>query len=258
MKRIFCIAAALLLAGAAVMIPVSRTTAAGQQHTCPPAPAPGSSVNGGLLVTGPCTLSNVTVNGGATVTSTGHLELENNSTVHGGVTVQPGGELDLGHTIGSNTDTFTPNTIDGGIDSTKASDIDLDNATVNGSVDITGPNGSSSSLFICGSTLHGSVTITGINGNFGPSEIGDPGEPSQTGPVADCPANSFDGGLTVTGSRLIEIESNTIHGSVSINSTMLYELAGNTITGSASCTGSTTFTDGDHTANNVNGSDTCP
>src|SRR4051812_7579168 len=99
---------------------------AAPQNTCPPDPPPGSTVNGGLLVTGMCHLDNVRVNGGIVVTGTGQLEVEN-SVVNGGIDVQPGGELDVGHTLFSYTATFTPSTINGGIRVANASDLDVEN-----------------------------------------------------------------------------------------------------------------------------------
>jgi hypothetical protein len=239
----FFVTVTTLLAVAAFAVPASRAVA-GQQNTCPPVPPPGSRVNGGLLVTGPCVLNDVTVNGGATVTSTGHLELENHSTIHGGVTVQPGGELDAGHVIFSRIATYSPSTIDGGIDYTNGLDLDLNGATVFGDVSI---NGSASFPTMCLTDFHGSVKVSNVTSGL--MLIGDPGEPFQAGPHTDCPGNTIDGSLFVTNSRILEIEGNTVSGSVFID-TSTVEFAGNTIGGSAHCTGVTPFTDGDPSPNN--------
>lgn len=226
-----------------------------QKTTCPPSPPPGSTVPGGLLVTGICHLVHVTVNGDVVITSTGHLELEQ-STVNGHVKVQPGGELDSGHTVFSDTATFLPSTIRGGIDADKVLDIDLDNATVYGTITLSGtPAGA---YAICGSTLHGKLELINVQSPFAnfPTIVGDPGEFVQLGPHHDCPANTIDGSVFVIGSHHIEIEGNTITGSVQIVDSSV-ELAGNKIGGSAHCRGLQPYTDGDHTANIVRGSNTC-
>lgn len=100
-------------------------------------PAPGSTVQGAIDDEGACTLQNVTVNGNVTVSSGAGLELEN-STVKGNILVQPDGELDAGHTIDSNTATYTQNTITGSIILDHALDFDLVGATIGGSVTVTG------------------------------------------------------------------------------------------------------------------------
>lgn len=226
-----------------------------QKTTCPPNPAPGSTVDGGLLVTGICHLVHVTVKGDVLIASTGHLELEQ-STINGHVKVQPGGELDSGHTVFSGTATFLPSTIRGGIDADKVLNIDLDNATVYGTITMSGtPAGAYS---ICGSTLHGKLELINVQSPFAnfPTFIGDPGEILQLGPHHDCPGNIIDGSVFVIGSHRIEIEANTITGSVQIIDSSV-ELAANKIGGSAHCRGLQPFTDGDHSANIVRGSNTC-
>jgi hypothetical protein len=235
MRPVLAITAAVVLSVVLWATPLSSTTVR-SQNTCPPVPPPGATVHGGLVVSGACILDHVTVDGGVTVTATGHLELEHNSTVHGGVTVEAGGELDVGHTIASDTATFTPNTIDGGITFTNGSDMDLENATVHGAVSIVVSNTPNFSLSICGSALHGTLTLTGVQGLAGvPALVGDPGEPLfQAGPHPDCLGNTIEGAVVVTNSSNLELEGNTIHGSVSItNSTVGF--SGNTITGSTHC-----------------------
>ena len=256
MRRFRIFTAAAVIAGAALALGGSPAGAA-NKNTCPPPPPPGSTVNGGLLVTAQCTLVDVTVNGGATVTSTGRLELER-STIRGGVDVQPGGELDSGHTSSSAVGTFLPSTIDGGVNSDHGIDIDLQNATVNGRTTIVG-NAAGFSPTICKSTLNGSVTISDINSPnpFFPTIVGDPGEPIQAGPVPDCPGNTINGSLFVTNSRFLEIEGNSIDGSVFLDTSTI-ELAANNISGSVHCNNATFYTDGDPAPNNVGGSFDCP
>jgi hypothetical protein len=190
-----------------------------------------------LLVTGPCILVDVTVNGGATVTSTGHLELER-STINGGITVLPGGELDSGHTMFSVVATGLPSTIHGGIDITNGLDVDLINADVNGKVSV---NGITIGLPVfCGSHFHGKVYLSNLT-TF--AEFGDPGEIVDIGTPPDCPGNTLDDSLFVTNSHIVEIEVNTITGSVHISDSTV-EFAGNTLS-SAHCDNVIPFTDGD-------------
>ena len=244
MKRILFIGAAVLLPAAALTVSASPSLAAPGKNTCPANPAPGSRVNGGLVVTGSCLLDGVTVNGGAIVTSSGHLELEDSSIIHGGVTVQGGGELDLGHAMNSSTPTFTPNTIDGGLTDLGGFDLDLNNATIHGAVDI---ESLAQAPTICKSSFDGSVTINNVVATLGalePGLVGDPGEPAISLSGQDCPANTFHGSLFVSNSTNIEIEGNTINGSVFIsNSTIGF--SGNKITGSTHCQNVVTAVDSD-------------
>lgn len=233
MRRLIAFSAVPLIALS--LVSGGSVAFADQPNTCPPPPPPGSTIDGGLLVTGPCTLVDVTVNGGATVTSTGHLELER-STVNGGVTVEPGGELDSGHTIFSAFATGLPSTINGGIDVTNAIDIDLINADIHGKVSI---NGAGAFPNLCGTHFHGKVELTNVTSSF---RFGDPGEVIQFGTPPDCPGNTVDGSLFVSNSRL-EIEGNTISGSVHISDSTV-EFAGNTFS-KAHCKNVTPMTDGD-------------
>jgi hypothetical protein len=231
------------------------------QNTCPPDPASFSNLDGGLVVTGPCHLINVTVNGGVTITPTGRLELEN-STVNGGIDIQAGGELDAGHMLTSTVSTYLPNTINGGINATAPSNIDLNNATVNGKTSVNGgPTGGATGAFafgFCGSTFEGSVTWNNVVSSVVfPSRIGDPGEAFQLGPHLDCPGNTIDGSLFVSNTVAAEFEGNQIMGSVHISNSTV-ELAGNTIEGSAHCSNVIVYTDADHTPNTTGGSNNCP
>lgn len=255
MRKLLYLAAAGLLATAT--FGTSVVAGAADQNTCAPNPPPGSTLDGGLLVTGFCTLDHVTVNGGVTITTGGHLDLEN-STVNGGIEVQPGGELDSGHTSNSAVGTFAPSTINGGINATGAFDIDLDNATVHGVTSINGFGTVNFAPTICGSTLDGSVKISNITaaGTF-PMLVGDPGEVVQNGPVPDCPGNTINGSLFISTSAVIEIEGNEISGSVKLSDSTA-ELAGNAIGGSAHCDNVVPFTDGDHSPNTIGGSNNCP
>ena len=260
MRKLFHLAAGGLLAAAMLGASGASVAAvAAAQNTCAPNsnPPPGATLDGGLLVTGLCTLANVTVNGGVTITSTGKLDLEN-STVNGGIEVQPGGELDSGHLSASAVGTFAPSTINGGINATGAFDIDLDNATVHGVTSINGFGTANFAPTICGSTLDGSVKISNITaaGTF-PMLVGDPGEVVQAGPHPDCPGNTINGSLFISTSAVIEIEGNQIAGSVHISDSTA-EFAGNTVGGSAHCDTVVSYTDGDDTPNTTGGSNNCP
>jgi hypothetical protein len=238
MRRV--ILAAALAAVTALL--VTGNGLAGGKNTCPVAIPAGSTVNGGLVVTGDCVLTNVTVHGGVLITSTGGLELENSS-VDGGINVQAGGELDSGHTLSSGTDTFNPSTINGGVQALgPMKDLDLDNASINGNVSISG-NAPGFAPYICGSSINGSVSISNVVDTPGfHANIGDPGEVVQSGPVRDCPGNTIHGSVSVSNVQFLEIEGNTITGSVFIDSSTV-DVRGNTIGGNVQCTGATAFTD---------------
>src|SRR5438105_2344838 len=137
MKRLF--GAAIALAAVTTVIAAFTSGAtAGPQNTCPPNPPPGSTVNGGLEVTGPCSLNNVTVNGGVVIDTTGRLQVTNNSAIRGGITAAAGSELDVNHVLTGGAPTGTTSTIDGGIDLTSPFDYDIWTATVHGGVHVTG------------------------------------------------------------------------------------------------------------------------
>src|SRR3989442_9734147 len=76
-------------------------------------PSPGSTVNGGLDVDGTCIVDTVTVNGGITIESGGHLQLMS-STVNGGIVTLPCGEIDVNALTANGTPTGTTSTINGG------------------------------------------------------------------------------------------------------------------------------------------------
>jgi hypothetical protein len=236
----------------AVALTALSTSNVAAKVNCPVAPPPGSTIGGGMIVTGQCILDHVTVTGGITVTSTGQLELEN-SIVSGGIVVQPGGELDSGHTFFSNTPTGTPSSISGGIKFTNGLDIDLYNATVTGGVVVDGVTEGFPT--ICGSSISGGLTYKNITtGGY----IGDPNE----GFPAQCAGNRIDTSVYVINSPgLIEIEHNNISGSVVLDNARI-ELAGNTIGGSLTCKNGTTFFETEHDGlpeppNTVNGSNSC-
>ena len=234
---------------AALALPVS--SAGASQNTCPPDPLPGSTVNGGLDVVGPCHLIRVTVNGDVRVESTGGLELEQ-STINGGIKVAPGGELDSGHVLASNTATFLPSTIHGTIDWDQGIDLDLDNATVEGNVNLTGPQGEFPT--ICESNITGDLKLDSMTQYV----FGDPREFITLGPVLDCPGNTIGGSVIVRNSHGLEMESNIIGGSAQLFDSQI-DFWGNQVGGSLQCHGSSTLTnhDGDATHNSVTGSNSC-
>ena len=249
MRRISGLGAAVALVAVSVVAVLASAAGASPSTTCPPNPPPGSTVSGGLLVTGPCLLDHVNVTGGVVVTGTGHLELENSS-VSGGITVQPGGELDSGHTMNSSFATYLPSTISGGINYMHGSDLDLVSAIISGKVTIAGSGGQPT---ICDSTLSNDLVLKDIT--TGAFWVGDPGEPVFVN--GDCPGNTIGGSLRVTNSRNIEIEFNTINGSVSIGASNV-DFRGNNVRGSASCKSSTFFSDDPPAPNTVHGSSNCP
>lgn len=224
-------------------------------HSCPPNPPPGSTVSGGLLVNGSCLLDHVNASGGVLVTSTGKLELENNSSVSGGITVQSGGELDAGHVMNSGTATFTPNMISGGIKYTNGYDLDLNGATVTGKVTIDGTDNAPS---ICQSTFGSDLVVQNVTEPYG-FTIGDPTDLPAFGGYS-CPGNTIQGSLYVTNDTTpVEVEGNSVGGSVYLTNVNTLEFAGNTVKGSAKCSGDIYVTDGSLDGpNNVHGGSTCP
>ena len=229
MRAIGVLIAILGLATSSVFLSPSGAAA---KTVCPVDPLPGSTISGGLVVTGgDCHLVHVTVTGGITVTSTGSLEIENDSYISGGIVVQTGGELDVGHDLRGNTPSGSlPSTITGGV-KFNGKDLDLYRATISGGVLI---DGAGPFFFpsVCGSTISGGLAVQNVStGAF----IGDPGE----GFPANCPGNVINTSVKVLNSTgVVEIESNQISGSVTITNSR-YELRDNSIGGSATCTGST-------------------
>jgi hypothetical protein len=217
-----------LAAMVAVFVP-SASAATAPCNSPSTTPAPGSKVNGGLVVNGTCILINVTVNGGITVDVTGHLSFQGGS-VNGGVTVN-GGELDLNATTnGAGVPTGTTATINGGINFNAGTglpfaDADIRTATIHGGIDFTGALPFSAPSF-CGNDISGSVNFhdlsTGGQITFGDPRLG-------------CAANTIHGSLFLTNVTFQpEVEGNTISGSVFVNATST-ELVGNTIGGNVNC-----------------------
>jgi hypothetical protein len=253
--RLFVVAIVGGVAITALSIP-----AADAKTFCPPSPAPGSSISGGLVVTGPtdCVLDNVAVSGGILVTSpstpSGNcLEILNDSFISGGIVVQSGAELDVGHTCTSNTPLpGTSATISGGVKASNPLDIDVYNAEVTGGILVDGV-GAGFFPTVCGSTISGGLTFKHIvnSGGF----IGDPNANNNF--PASCSGNFIDTSVFVIDSpALVEIEKNTISGSVNLSNSKV-EVGGNTIGGSLQCV-NTVFTIGEAGPNTVHGSTTCP
>ncbi len=261
-KRSMLLALASLFAATVIF---ATPTAAAAQNRCPSGgtPVPGSKVNGGLEVDGTCILKSVTINGGVTVDSTGHLSQQGGA-VHGGITVKPGRELDVNATTnGGGAPTHTTSTIDGGINFNggsghPSSDADIWTARINGGISFTGTfplSGSSFNRpFLCGNHINGAVKFFDVTA-YGGLIFGDPD--------AGCPGNTIKGSLSVTNSNTtisrIEVESNTISGSASLRGSTL-DFSGNTVGGSLSCKNGTVLLApdaGDTSSNMVRGSNTC-
>jgi hypothetical protein len=230
MNRKHLIALACAVGVMAIAIPTAL--AGGTPKTACPSggtPAPGSTIKGGLEVDGVCILNNVTVNGGITVDSTGHLQFYNGSTANGGITVN-GGELDVNATTnGSGVPTGGTSTINGGINFNAGSglsfaDADIWTATIHGGIDFTGTVPFNQPRF-CGNDISGSVNFHDYG--VGLITFGDP--------RLACPANTVHGSLFLTSVAFQpEVEGNTISGSVFVNATAT-ELNGNTIGGNVNC-----------------------
>lgn len=234
-------------------VTLAALTATPPATKCPPDPAPGSTINGGLDVTGICHLTDVIVNGGLVVEANAHVELEN-SAVNGPTVVRPGGELDSGHGINNDVDTGIPSSFNGGIDWSQGYDLDLVNARVNGAVTLTGPPGPALPT-ICGTTINGGLSLIGMTSLV----YGDPGEPLEAGTPADCPGNTIIGPVTVSNSHGLELEGNQIVGSTTLANSQI-DFWGNQVIGSLQCQSGSTLTniDGDATPNSVLGQNTCP
>jgi len=252
-------------------------TPAAAAGTCPPSPAPGSTVFGNVNVNTsvgsppfpPCVLDHVTVMGNVTVGLGNQLILKNGANVTGTVSVGTGGTLTVqsGSTI-SGLVTLT----DAVLTIQNSSLLHGMSGSVGGPATITiiasaisGPLTLSATgpavATICGSQLNGAVQLSAFNTSG--SKVGDPGG-AGTGDPTDCAGNTITGSLTVNGAGGMEIEGNKIAGknALSLNG-VTGALAGNQITGTATCTSSFTpffpVDADDTTPNTYNGANNgCP
>lgn len=216
--------------------------------TCPSGgiPTPGSTINGGLVVDGDCTITGVIVNGGLVIEANGHLTLYK-STVNGGTHVLRNGEFDSDNPSIPGGGNF----LNGGVSEDHAFDMDLWNSTVRGGVDYSGgPLGVAFFYGMCGTTVQGDVTLDSI-GQAG-AELGD---------SANCGRNTITGSVHIrnSGTRSVELEFATIGGSVDIwNSHPA--ITGNTIGGSLLCHQGATlghYDGDDRVPNTIRGTNTC-
>lgn len=261
-------------------------------RTCPGdgTPPPGSTINGGLEVSGGadgyCELHNVTVNGGIVVPPTPDAMLAQGrwnglnligSTVSGGVVVGRNSEADSN--IDFSTFSITPQrtTISGGLTFNNGFDGFVLNATISGGVTVNGngeltplcaafgvpPEFCFSNHVLCDVTVNGNVSLTDVNGNQ--DFLGDPEEQLFSNSV--CRGNTVHGSIFMRDSNFVrpsdgeptEIEGNTITGSVHLDHSTL-ELGGNTVGGSLLCTNGTVIhpaPEHDVAGNTVRGRDTC-
>jgi cytoskeletal protein CcmA (bactofilin family) len=211
----------------------------GKSHktACPSGgvPAAGTTINGGLVVDGNCTITGVTVNGGVLIKGTGHLSLYK-STVNGGVDAEPRGEFD------SNSFPTIPggaNTLNGGVSAKRPVDMDLTGGIIRGGVHFFGQSppapGFIDRFTVCGVHIQGDVTAEHLLMSRNGANIGDPGAEA-TDFTALCDGNTISGSVRIKnnpGSR-IELEGNTIGGSVEIFNSEP-SVSGNTIGGSLQC-----------------------
>ena len=243
---------------------------AAQQTTCPPTPPPSSTVHGGLDVVGTCLVDQVTVNGGITIESGGHLQLTS-SFVNGGIVTLPCGEIDLNATTnGGGVPTGTTDTVNGGIDIQAStvcppgafSDVDIWTAQIDGGIFITGSFGAiGGGLFsfpaICNNTIKGNVNVDNLTTVIS-GVIGDPDGSDFFG--RSCPGNVITGAFRFSNSSVFAVEFNTIGGSALLTGNNTLEFNGNAIGGSAKCSSGTTIlpADGGDQPNTVHGSNQCP
>lgn len=231
------------------------------QTTCPPTtPPPGSSVNGGLDVVGICIVNQVTVNGGITIESGGHLQLTS-STVNGGIVTLACGEIDVNATTnGVGTPTGTKSSVNGGIDITANdvcppgafSDADIWTAQIQGGISITGSFLPTTTPYICNNQFKGNIAIHNVTAPTG-FTFGDPDENG-------CVGNTVTGAFILSDSTLFKVESNVIGGSALLMGNNMLEFNGNTIGGSAKCSSGTIIVPGEagDQPNTVHGSNQCP
>ncbi|PYV72724.1 MAG: hypothetical protein DMG96_25150 [Acidobacteria bacterium] len=238
------------------------------QTTCPPTtPAPGSTVNGGLDVVGTCVVNQVTVNGGITIESGGHLQLTS-STVNGGIVTLACGEIDVNVTTnGGGAPTDTKSSVYGGINITASdvcppgamSDADIWTAQIQGGISITGTFLSRFTPLVCNNRIKGNIVIHSVTSTgFTLLTFGDPDE-SPDG-VHPCLGNTITGAFILSDSTF-KVESNVIGGSALLMGNNTLEFNGNTIGGSAKCSSGTVIVPGeppDSTGNTVHGSNQCP
>jgi len=282
--------ALLIAAAAAFALLLSPAASASGTRTCPGdgTPAPGSTIRGGLEITGGndgyCELHNVTVYGGIVVDPTPDAMLAQfhwnavnliGSTVSGGVVVGHNSEVDSN--IDFSTFSIIPqrSTISGGLTWNTALNGFVLNATISGGVTVNG-NGDLTPIcgaqvdlcwlnhVFCNTTVTGNVSFSDINHNQ--DFLGDP-EEDQLFTNGACPGNTIHGSLFLRNSNFTrptdgeptEFEGNTIDGSVHLDHSTL-ELGGNTVGGSLLCTNGTVIhppAPGDFTGNTVRGRDTC-
>ncbi|TMQ19950.1 MAG: hypothetical protein E6K82_18090, partial [Candidatus Rokuibacteriota bacterium] len=77
--RVFVGVFGLLMLAIIMVLPVPAALAAAFHCPSDGTPPPGSTVNGGLDVDGLCLVADITVNGGITVESGGHLQLQSST-----------------------------------------------------------------------------------------------------------------------------------------------------------------------------------
>jgi hypothetical protein len=206
-----------------------------QKTTCPTGgvPAPGSTVNGGLVVDGNCTITHVTVNGGVLIEGTGHLTLYR-STVNGGTHAQPRGEFDSNFPAVAG----GANTLNGGIRAEHPIDMDIWGGTVRGRVLFTGQTAPAPNvldrLTVCGVHLQGDLTLEHLAAAPNGANIGDPLEGDDF--ASGCQGNTISGSVQVRDNPAsrIELEANSIGGSLEIFNSEP-SVTANTIGGSLLC-----------------------
>jgi hypothetical protein len=216
------LASAVVVFAAAIIGVLTPGAVAGNGKTkcgSVPAPAAGSTVNGGLEVDATCILVDVTVNGGVVVDSTGALSQQGGK-ISGGITVDPGGELDLNaSTNGSGFPSGTTSTVNGDVTINGALDSDLWAAQINGRLTV---NTSGGFVQICGNDVTGDSSISGASGTIG------------VGGFFGCNGNTFRSSLSLTNSALT-FGGNTIGNNLLCTNTIVVVTAPNSIGGTNTC-----------------------
>jgi hypothetical protein len=242
-------------------------------------PPPGSVVTGGLLVDDLCTLTDVTIKGGVTVTRDASTSQDplfefRSGRVTGGITVNKG-NLFLGVNRFTGELTHGPVTIKGGITMKQPMYYNLAEATITGGITMNGGfdwpsrcDGDPTCFTgpaMCGNKISGNVTIR--DDNTEQVFVGDPGE--QFYANGNCEGNTIHGSVFLTNSNFArksdgepsEIEGDTVTGSINVDHSTA-EVYGNTVGGSLLCTNGSIMhppppDDPSGKTNTVTGTNTC-
>jgi hypothetical protein len=123
------------------------------------------------------------------------------------------------------------------------SDCTVQNSIIAGGIDQTG-----GSLVVCDSLIGGSVMSTGGTSSaiFGESN----------GAIGNCPGDTINGGVSVSGVSVVEFDRDLINGGAQIDNNTTAEVEGTFINGGLSCMGNTDIFNDEGGLNTVNGAKT--